>query len=60
MQQTITFNIKAIKTNKKGDYIGLVMDNGFLLQYKDEKGKPIPLNKKTINQILGIKEQQND
>ena len=51
-QKGLSFNVKAIQKNENGEYTGLVLDNGFVLQYHDENGNPIPFNKETIDEIL--------
>ena len=52
----ISFNVKGVKKDQDGNYIGLVLDNGGVLQYKDEHNQPIPLNKELINELWGTGE----
>ena len=47
-----SFNIKGYEQNEKGEYTGFVTTAGFALQYQDEDGNPIPLNKEAIERFL--------
>ncbi len=47
-----SFDIVGFGTAENGDYTSMVANNGFTLQFQDEDGNIIPLNKEVIEKFL--------
>ena len=47
-----SFDIVGFSTAENGDYTSMVASNGFTLQFQDNDGNVIPLNKEAIEKFL--------
>ncbi len=47
-----SFDIVGFGTTENGDYTNMVASNGFTLQFQDNDGNVIPLNKEAIEKFL--------
>ena len=47
-----SFDIVGFGVTESGDYISMVTDNGFTLQFQDKDGNVIPLNKEAIKEAI--------
>ena len=54
----VEFKVQGYRRNSNGELDGIVVDNGFVLELRDENGNPILMNKGVVTNLLGV--GQND
>lgn len=50
-ESDFSFNIIGFGMAENGDYTSMITNNGFTLQFQDDDGNVIPLNKEAIERL---------